>query len=93
MERYPLTRYQKNYPNKDIYIIPNPAKDHITIEISEKSDLEISNIHGQIIKRIESLTGNADIDISGFASGVYIIRALTNKGIITKKFSFFCEII
>jgi len=76
-----------NYENKlkfDIY--PNPVTNNITIETSEKSTIEILNIPGQTIKKFKIKDNIIDIDISDFASGVYIIRAQTEKGITTKKF-------
>jgi hypothetical protein len=67
-------------------IYPNPATNYITLEYMEKASIEILNIEGQVIKREKINDNKINIDISNFANGVYIIRALTDKGITTKKF-------
>ena len=58
----------------------------ISIDFKLKSDIDILNIEGQIIKRFKIKDKKTDIDISDFSSGVYIIRAKTDKGIVTKRF-------
>jgi len=76
-----------SYNNDDIIsLFPNPATDNIIIEILHKSEIEISNIEGQTIKRLKTKDNKKDIDISDFVSGVYIIRAQTDSGITTRKF-------
>jgi hypothetical protein len=70
--------------NMSIY--PNPTNDYLSISTSTKSEIEISNIEGQIIKRLKIKDNKTDIDISDFSSGVYIIRVQTDRGIMTKKF-------
>jgi hypothetical protein len=83
--------------NKEqIKISPNPANYNITIEIPQQSTIEILNIQGQIIKEEKTKDNKTTldhvgcasyvVDISGFESGVYIIRATTEGGEITKKF-------
>ena len=67
------------------WLIPFTSN-NILIETSQKSEIEITNIEGQIIKRLKIKDNKTDIDISAFSSGVYIIQAKTNNGIITKKF-------
>jgi hypothetical protein len=69
-----------------ISFFPNPANSKLSIVISEQTEIEISNIEGQIIKRLKPDDNRTDIDISDFSSGVYVIRALTNTGITTKLF-------
>jgi hypothetical protein len=69
-----------------LHIYPDPVTDILTIETSEISDIEISNSKGQIIKRCKTAENKTSIDVSDFASGFYIIRAQTAKGVTTKKF-------
>jgi len=72
--------------NDKFFVYPNPAVDNLIIEALQKATIEISNIEGQIIKRLKTKDIKTDIDISDFASGVYIIRAMTDSGITTRKF-------
>jgi photosystem II stability/assembly factor-like uncharacterized protein len=70
----------------DVSVFPNPVTDKITIIIPDKATIEISNINGQIIKTINHDSGETSFDIRDLSSGVYIIRAKTEKEIVTKKF-------
>jgi len=72
--------------NALINIYPNPATDNITIETAEKASIEILNIAGQIIKTINTAVKQTSIDVSDLASGVYIIKAKTEKGVAVRKF-------
>ena len=67
-------------------IYPNPVENILTIETKQKSEIEISNIQGQTIKRLKINDGKINLDISDFSSGVYIIQAQLDNSIITKKF-------
>jgi len=75
----------KEYVN-DIVMFPNPTSDNISIITKQNSDIEFLNIEGQIIKKLKITDNKTDIDISDFASGVYIIRAQSDSGITTEKF-------
>ena len=72
--------------NFETDVFPNPATDKITINAPAKSDIEIINIRGQIVKKMTINDNNKDIDISNLSKGVYIIKIVTNKEIMTKKF-------
>ena len=67
-------------------IYPNPATNNITIEIPQKSEIEILNINGQIIKTINNNNTKTTIDLENLSSGVYIIKAKTDRGIAMNKF-------
>jgi hypothetical protein len=67
-------------------VYPNPANNKITIELKQKTEIEIQGIKGQIIKRLKVNENKTEIDISDFPSGVYIIRAQTDRGRTTEKF-------
>lgn len=67
-------------------IFPNPANTSLTIESQQKSVIEIFNIEGQIIKAFNNADKETIIDISNLSSGVYIIKAKTDRGVAIKKF-------
>ncbi len=81
-----LSEYNSPKVDLSIEIYPNPVTNNITIETKQKPEIEILNIEGQIIKRLKIKDNKTDIDISDFASGVYIIKVQTEKGIMTGKF-------
>jgi hypothetical protein len=70
----------------DFSIFPNPTTDIIKISSSKEATIEILNINGQIIKTINHDSGEFSVDIRDLSSGVYIIKAKTDKKIVTKKF-------
>lgn len=77
-----------NEANKDnsIAIYPNPASDILTLLISDKATVEITNTNGQIIKTFNQCSGETSVDISDLFTGVYTLRILTDKKIVTNKF-------
>ncbi len=78
---------ENNNEEPIVKLIPNPAKDILTIVTNSniKQEFQITNILGQ---RLYSNTINkkTTIDVSAFAKGVYILKLNTDKGIVVKKF-------
>ncbi len=75
--------YQELSNDNTSNLYPNPANDHITIELEKRIDnceINIYNVLGQIIMQ-EKLDGNMkySFDISSFNSGVYFY-AIVSKG-------------
>lgn len=68
-----------------INIFPNPATDEIKIEISQKSDIEILNIEGKIMKTINKTDTRSTTDLKNLSSGVYLIKITTDKGVLIRK--------
>ena len=62
----------------NIAVYPNPTTGNITIESLQKSTIEIIDIQGQTILQQTAQQGKTDIDISGLAKGVYILRLCSN---------------
>ena len=67
-------------------IYPNPATNYIKIETNQNSEIEILNTAGQIIKKINMKDNPINIDISNFQKGLYIVKAISDKGIAIKSF-------
>jgi hypothetical protein len=73
--------------NSNIFLVfPNPTTDNLTLETTEKATIEILNIEGQLIKTINIADKQTSIDVSNLSSGVYIIKAKTERGVAVKKF-------
>jgi hypothetical protein len=86
MEEYSIIGVAENQNNLNgLEIYPNPANDKLTIETTQKSEIEILNIQGQLIKSITS-NGKTTIDISELAPGMYFVKVKTENGIAVKKF-------
>ena len=70
----------------NINVFPNPAKDKISIGCSQKSEIEILNTEGQILKRLTLQNIHPTVDISDLSAGIYIIKILTEEGMTIRKF-------
>jgi aminopeptidase N len=60
---------------------PNPTRNYFTISnVKEQGKMELFDISGKSILR-RNLEDNMTIDLSGFSSGVYILKLSDNSGI------------
>ncbi|MBU0488177.1 MAG: T9SS type A sorting domain-containing protein [Bacteroidetes bacterium] len=75
-----------NINSKSIEIYPSPATINITIGVPQKAEIDIYNIEGQIIKTMMSSDNGIIINIENFSSGVYVVKAKTDKEILQGKF-------
>jgi len=73
-----------NTSGMDIY--PNPSAKSLTIGNVHKSEIEILNLNGTVVKTIYIEDTKTTIDIEDLSCGVYIVKAKTDKGIAIKKF-------
>lgn len=68
--------------NDDLFlkIYPNPASDILTIQTKEKGNLILYDVKGQVLIEKNIQSNQNEIDISRFASGLYILVFSTEKG-------------
>lgn len=57
-------------------VYPNPATDRVWVEVGEMGSLTIYNVTGQRMLNREVLSGKTQIDISGFAPGLYLVDVI-----------------
>ncbi len=74
-----------NYVRGEIIIYPNPSKGLFTIQGNDLQFIEIVNINGRIINKSLIENNQFNIDLSKQPKGIYIIKIVTNKVIITRK--------
>jgi hypothetical protein len=74
----------RNTISIDVY--PNPVIHELTVKVQQKSEIEILNINGQIIKTIYSNSAKTTIDTGDLPEGVYLLMAKTDHAIAIKKF-------
>ena len=75
--------------NELIRISPNPASEKIVINLSEPSSIfsiELVNISGQVLKRINNIQFITEINISQMQAGLYYIRIQGKNGQALKTF-------
>ena len=64
--------YNYNYSDE---IYPNPATEYIKLKVSEVvTDIEVLDLNGLIVNKIDNYTPEEIINISEFAPGIYFIR-------------------
>lgn len=78
---------QNGFVTTNVY--PNPASDHVTISYSgvlSGSSLKLYNIFGQVISEytLNSLSGNINILLDKFASGIYTYNIQLPDGSVSK---------
>jgi hypothetical protein len=64
---------------QEIMIYPNPAHDLITVQTLEEGihSLEIINLSGQVVNRMDFTDSVAQVDFSPLPTGIYIIRIIS----------------
>ena len=82
----PTDGIEESKANNTISIFPNPVKDNISIETSQSAVIKITNIQGQLIISVNTTGNNTNIDVSVLPSGLYFIRATTEKEVVVKEF-------
>jgi len=77
---------KSNFIRDNIKIYPNPADKEIIIkELDGVSSIEFLNSLGQTIKNIEVNASEITLDVSDLATGIYIARFYSNKGISSER--------
>ncbi len=74
--------------SSQIAMFPNPAQKEVTISNNSNITLEkadIYNLQGKLIQSVELNNNETTLDISNFASGVYMVQIASDKGSVTKK--------
>ncbi len=62
----------------DIY--PNPADAYFLIRTDKATSLHVFDLTGKELHRIDVPEGSTSLDISGWNTGIYVIKAVTNDG-------------
>ena len=68
-------------------LYPNPVQDVLYINLSEKQGmLELFDIAVKSVLQNEILENKASIDVSGLENGIYLVKVLSDKKMVTGKF-------
>jgi hypothetical protein len=72
----------------EIKLYPNPAQNLLTVEsTTEPQKIEITNLLGQTLKTMVNPTARQTVDISGLATGVYVVTVVDRgNGRVSKMF-------
>jgi hypothetical protein len=80
--------YLRYLLESSINIFPNPAKDEVTITLSDENfvlnEIQIYDMDGRIVHAQQAVSGNNVMNISALKKGVYMLK-IPVKGMITNK--------
>lgn len=68
----------------NIRIYPNPTVDWCIIELDIPAEIQLINLAGQELLRVENET-NFRLDVRPFGESIYILKVITKTGILTKR--------
>lgn len=69
-------------------IIPNPAKDRVTVAVPSSGNkvIDVFNTKGEKVIDREFMGSEIGFDVSGLPKGVYFVRVQDEKGVMVEKF-------
>ena len=66
-------------------IYPNPTNSNVTIQLAEESNVCIFNAVGQIVKRLDKVSGYQLVDLSNAPKGMYFVQIQSGNNVETQK--------
>lgn len=67
-------------------VFPNPTTDKVTIQgNTDNADLTVFDLFGKQLMETEMTGSRIELDLSGFAAGIYVVRLANESGITTLK--------
>ena len=72
---------------QDVEIYPNPAKDLLTIKAENVTNVMIYNSVGQKVYDATIASLEVSINLGGFDTGVYLVKAVVGGEVVTRKIS------
>ena len=70
---------------KLVNVYPNPSNDIFNIEGENVRKIEVIDVYGQVILTKEAKTSNIQVNLRDKAAGAYLLRVVTDNGIVTYK--------
>ncbi len=74
-----------NTTSEMVNIYPNPSTGILNISGIEGANIEILNLMGQVVETLEDIDENTTVDMSKYTNGTYIVKAILNGKVITRK--------
>ncbi len=74
-------------PLKQLSIFPNPSNEtfNISLPVQQTFNLQVVDITGRIVFANKNASGNVTVDASGFSSGVYFVKVINERTVLTGK--------
>ena len=90
-----LTGIDEHLMTTTMNVYPNPTTDKINIQLSRNNgqmgtaEIQVFDVYGKLLETVETVIENSlqtvQIDLSRYASGVYLIKAVTNGNVLAVK--------
>ncbi|MBP1668969.1 MAG: hypothetical protein H6Q21_1335 [Bacteroidetes bacterium] len=74
--------------NQNLLIYPNPSNGMLYVDCSffqSKTQIELMDISGRVVKKIENAAGTVAIDITGMPSSIYLVRVSDGSSSVLRK--------
>ena len=69
-------------------VYPNPAKDEVVIEAqSDIQQVTLMGVNGALLEERKANSQNVKLNLEGYSQGIYVVRVVTEEGVITKRIS------
>lgn len=93
MNRYTYApeNYQRSTSTAEVRIFPNPARSQATVYINsikeeDAGEIVVYNEKGTIVQRNPVTPGNNNLNVSGFAAGIYFVKIfIKDRSIYTQQ--------
>ena len=74
-----------------VSLYPNPAKEFVNVQstiynVQLGGELYLFDVYGKLLHIVPITSETTQIDVSGFAAGMYFLRVMTEEGAVTKTF-------
>ena len=81
----PNTGLSENSATTSLSVYPNPVRDKFAMISCQPVRMKILDIHGKLMLAKDHLSGNENVDISSFSSGIYFLQTFnSNKTNVVK---------
>ena len=76
-----------DYELNNVVVYPNPTTGMIQIQNSESriQDVEVYDAYGKLLNAVKVNDNATSLDLSGYASGTYFVKIMTENGVVTKR--------
>jgi len=69
-----------------VSVYPNPTQGAFTVELGDNnSTVTVYNLMGEVISSIENVNGTVPFDLSNVASGIYLVKIVSDNKVIDRK--------
>lgn len=76
-----------DHPEPSLDIYPNPVQDQLTIQHSAAmNNIQIFDVYGKLLQSEEVDGSSISLNVSGLASGTYLIRITDDQNVMVRKF-------